>query len=163
MSMMLSVLILTMFLSLPPLSSSADPSQECGSTAQDSTTTPIFLGSLHGVTNEDYEVGSFTMDIEAVSGDGSSYINYELIENPGNYFALNQTTGRLTTARQLDRVAPTDPFNVLVLTVRASASNGKFKLMEEKLNEVIIFFCLLAESSTIADADVTIFVEKHTG
>ena len=100
--MMLSVLILTMFLSLPPLSSSADPSQECGSTAQDFTTTPTFLGSLLGVITEDHKVGSLIMIIKAVTADSSSQMTYELVENPGNYFALDKTTGNLTIARQLD-------------------------------------------------------------
>ena len=120
---MLSVLILTMFLSLPPFSSSADPSQECGSTAQDFTTTPTFLGSLHGFITVDHKVGSLIMIIKAVTADSSSQMTYELVENPGNYFALDKTTGNLTIARQLDRVAPTASDNILILTVRAASGN----------------------------------------
>ena len=132
MLMMLSVLILTMFLSLPPLSSSADPSQECGPTTQDFDT-PTFEGSLLGVVTDKEEVGSFIMDLVAVSGDGNSHISYELIENPGNYFSLNsgltwdnRTRGRLTIARQVDRDALAPPNNILILTVRASAGIGKY-------------------------------------
>ena len=121
---MLSVSILTMFLSLPPFSSSADPSQECGPAAQDFTTTPTFNGSMLGIVTDRDEVGSLIMVIEAVTADNSSQMTYELVENPGNYFALDKTTGNLTIARQLDRVAPTDPFNVLVLTVRAASGNN---------------------------------------
>ena len=100
--MMLSVLILTMFLSLPPLSSSADPSQECGPAAQDFTTTPTFNGSMLGIVTDRDEVGSLIMVIEAVTADNSSQMTYELVENPGNHFALDKTTGNLTIARQLD-------------------------------------------------------------
>ena len=62
------------------------------------------------------------MNIQAVTGDSNSQISYELIENPQNYFSLDQTTGNLTIARQLDRVAPN---NILILTVRAKAGIGK--------------------------------------
>ena len=98
--------------------------EECGLTTLDFTT-PTFQGSLLGVINETDEVGSVVMNIQAVTGDRNSQIIYELIENPQNYFALDQTTGSLTIARQLDREALTPPNNILILTVRASAGIGK--------------------------------------
>ena len=64
------------------------------------------------------------MNIQAVTGDSNSQISYELIENPRDYFSLDQTTGRLTIARQLDRVALAAPNNILILTVRASVDIG---------------------------------------
>ena len=87
-------------------------------------TFPAFHGSLLGVITETHKVGSVIMKIQAVTGDSNSQISYELIDNPQNYFALDQTTGSLTIARQLDRVALAAPNNVLILTVRASAGIG---------------------------------------
>ena len=97
---------------------------ECGLSFPDFTT-PTFQGSLLGVITETHQVGSVVMNIQAVTGDSNSQMIYELIENPQNYFALDQTTGSLTIARQLDRVALAAPNNVLILTVRATAGIGK--------------------------------------
>ena len=95
--------------------------EECGL----DFTSPTFQGSLLGVINETDQVGSVVMKIQAVTGDRNSQISYELIENPQNYFALDQTTGILTIARQLDRAALAAPNNVLTLAVRAKAGIGK--------------------------------------
>ena len=98
--------------------------EECGLNTLDFST-PTFQGSLLGVINETHQVGSVVMNIRAVTGDSNSQISYELIDNPQNYFALDQTTGSLTIARQLDREALAAPNNVLILTVRAQAGIGK--------------------------------------
>ena len=65
------------------------------------------------------------MNIQAVTRDRDSQLIYELIENPHDYFALDQTTGSLTIARQMDRVALAAPNNLLILTVKATAGIGK--------------------------------------
>ena len=88
-------------------------------------TTPTFQGPLLGVISETDEVGSVIMNIQAVTGDTDSQIKYELIENPHSYFSLDQTTGNLAIARQLDRRILAPPNNILSLTVRASAGIGK--------------------------------------
>ena len=106
---MLSVLIRTMFLSLPTVQSLSAL-----------TFKGPLVGSLwDGVSSETLEVGSLIMVIEAVTSDRNSQISYELVENPGNYFALDKTTGNLTLALQ-----PYLLYNIL--TVRASAINGKY-------------------------------------
>merc|ERR550539_1392952 len=61
------------------------------------------------------------MNLQAVPRDTNSQMTYELMENPHNYFGLDQTTGSLTIARQLDRLALAPPNNVLTLTVTAKA------------------------------------------
>ena len=98
--------------------------EECDLSTLDFTT-PTFQGSLLGVISETHQVGSVVMNIQAVTGDRTSQMIYELIENPQNYFALDQTTGSLTIARQLDRLALAPPNNVLTLTVTARAGSGK--------------------------------------
>ena len=88
-------------------------------------TTPTFQGPLLGVISETEEVGSVIMNIKVVTGDTTTQIKYELIENPHSYFSLDQTTGTLTIARQLDRRSLAPPNNILSLTVTASAGIGK--------------------------------------
>ena len=102
--------------------------EECGLTSLDSTT-PNFQGPLLGVISETDQVGSVVMNIQAVTGDTNSQIYYELIENPHNYFSLDQTTGNLTIARQLDRPALAAPNNILTLTVTAKAGSGKYEII----------------------------------
>ena len=84
-----------------------------------------------GVITETDQVGSVLINLQAVTGDTNSQIYYELIENPHDYFGLDQTTGSLTIARQLDREALTPPNNILILTVRASAGIGKKQWMKK--------------------------------
>ena len=96
--------------------------EECGLTSQDYI--PIFEGKLLGVITETHEVGSVIMTIQAVTGDRNSQMIYELLDNPQDYFTLDQTTGNLTIAKELDRVALAPPNNVLTLTVTAKAGSG---------------------------------------
>ena len=110
---------LTMFLLLLP------SAVQSGQVTTTDWTTPTFQGSLLGIITETHQVGSLVINIQAVTGDSNTQISYELIENPRDYFALDQTTGSLTIARQLDRVALAAPNNVLILTVRAKAGIGK--------------------------------------
>ena len=98
---------------------------QCGLVTTTDSTTPTFQGSLLGVITETDEVGSVVMNIQAVTGDTNSQIYYELIENPHNYFSLDQTTGSLTTARRLDGPTLAAPNNILTLTVTAKAGSGK--------------------------------------
>ena len=101
--------------------------QECGPSSLD-LTSPVFQGPLLGVISEADQVGDLVMNIQAVTRDTTSQIQYELIDNPQGYFALDRTTGSLTIARQLDRVALTASNNVLTLTVRASVGNINYGL-----------------------------------
>ena len=89
------------------------------------TSTPTFQGPLLGVITETDEVGSVVMNLQAVTGDTNSQIYYGLIENPHDYFALDKTTGSLTIAKDLDRLALAPPNNILTLTVTARAGSGK--------------------------------------
>ena len=98
---------------------------QCGLVTTTDSSTPTFKGPLLGVITETDEVGSVVMNIQAVTGDTNSQIYYGLIENPHDYFGLEQTTGNLTIARQLDRLALAAPNNVLTLTVTAKAGSGK--------------------------------------
>ena len=118
---------LTMFLLLLP------SAVQSGQVTTTDWTTPTFQGSLLGIITETHQVGSLVINIQAVTGDSNSQMSYELIENPQNYFALDQTTGSLTIARQLDRAALAAPNNVLILTVRASTGIGKYYLMTEEM------------------------------
>ena len=104
--------------------------EECGLTSLD-LSSPVFQGPLLGVISETDQVGSFVMNIQAVTGDTTRQIQYELIENPQGYFALDRTTGSLTIARQLDRVALAAPRNVLTLTIRASVDEGSNSTIAE--------------------------------
>ena len=97
----------------------------CGLVTTTDSSTPTFQGSLLGVITETDEVGSVVMNLQAVTGDTNSQIYYELIENPHDYFGLDQTTGSLTIARQLDGLTLAPPNNVLTLTVTAKAGSGK--------------------------------------
>ena len=97
----------------------------CGLVTTTDSSTPTFRGSLLGVITETDEVGAVVMNIQAVTGDTNSQIYYELIKNPHDYFSLDQTTGNLTIARQVDRLALAAPNNVLILTVTASAGLGR--------------------------------------
>ena len=97
----------------------------CGLVTTTDSSTPTFQGPLLGVITETDEMGSVVMNIQAVTGDTNSQIYYELINDPDDYFGLDQTTGSLTIARQLDRVALAPPSNVLTLTVTAKAGSGK--------------------------------------
>ena len=101
-------------------------------------TTPTFQGPLLGVISETEEVGSVIMKVQAVTGDTTSQIQYELIENPQSYFRLDQATGNLTIARQLDRRSLAPPNNVLSLTVRASAGIGK-TLSHDFIIKLLVF------------------------
>ena len=85
--------------------------------------TLTFQGPMLAIITQDHKVGSYLMNIQAVIGDGSSWyeIKYELAD-PEDYFSLDQTTGILTIASQLDR---TSPKNIFSLTVRASTMIGK--------------------------------------
>ena len=100
------------------------------------------------------------MNIQAVTGDSNSQISYELIDNPNNYFALDQTTGNLTIARQLDRVALAAPNNVLILTVRASAGIGNL-FMRKKRNKIFFYSDESSNSTTTSTADVTVIVQQQ--
>ena len=97
--------------------------EECGLTSLDSST-PTFKAPLLGVITETDQVGSVVMNIQAVTGDSNSQMIYELLDNPQDYFTLDQTTGNLTIAKELDRVALAPPNNVLTLTVTAKAGSG---------------------------------------
>ena len=97
----------------------------CGLVTTTDSSTPTFQDPLLGVITETDEVGSVVMNIQAVTGDTNSQMVYELIENPHDYFSLDQTTGSLTIARQLDRLALAPPNNILTLTVTAKAGRGK--------------------------------------
>ena len=98
--------------------------EECGLTSLDFTT-PNFVGPLLGVITETDQVGSVVMNLQAVTGDINSQIYYELIDNPHDYFSLDQTTGSLTIARPLERLTLAPPNNILTLTVTARAGSGK--------------------------------------
>ena len=135
---------------------------ECALTTQDYI--PVFEGSLLGVITETDQVGSVIMNIQAVTGDRNSQIMYELLENPQNYFSLDKTTGALTIAKELDRVALRDTKNLLILTVRASTVIGKrfsidfFCIIDS--NVIIIFENLdQRQSSNSSTAEVTIILK----
>ena len=98
---------------------------QCGLVTTTDSSSPTFQGSLLGVITESDQVGSVLINLQAVTGDTNTQINYELIENPHDYFALDQTTGNLTIAKELDRLALAPPNNILSLTVRAKAGSGK--------------------------------------
>ena len=91
---------------------------ECEDFAQDSA--PVFTGSLTGEITETDSAGKVVLIVRAEDGDRGNprEILYELLENPHDYFALNQSSGELSLARQIDREAI--PSNELILTVRAS-------------------------------------------
>ena len=98
---------------------------QCGLVTTTDSSTPTFPGPLLGVITETDQVGSGLINLQAVTGDTNSQISYELIDNPQDYFALDQTTGNLPIAKPLDREALAPPNNVLSLTVRAQTGNGK--------------------------------------
>merc|ERR550539_1025875 len=87
------------------------------------------------------------MNLQAVPRDTNSQIYYELIENPHDYFGLDQTTGSLTIARQLDGLALAPPNNVLTLTVTARAGSDP---SYSSTAEVTI---ILKQADTTSDRD----------
>ena len=101
----------------------------CGLVTTTDSSTPTFQGPLLGVITETDQVGFVLLNLQAVTGDTNSQIYYELIENQHNYFGLDQTTGNLTIARQLDRPALAAPNNILTLTVTAKAGSGKYEII----------------------------------
>ena len=98
---------------------------QCGLVRTRDSSTPTFPGPLLGVISETDQVGSVLLNLQAFTGDSNTQINYELIDNPHDYFALDQTSGNLTIAKELDRLALAPPNNVLTLTVTARAGSGK--------------------------------------
>ena len=84
--------------------------------------TLTFQGPMLAVITRNLEVGSHFLKVQAVTGDSSSQIQYEL-NDPSDYFALDRTTGSLSIVRPVDR---TSPNNVLTLIVVASTGIGKY-------------------------------------
>ena len=82
----------------------------------------VFTGSMIGVVTQNDGVGSVILNIRAEDEDkiGQGAVLYELLENPHDYFSLDQNSGQLSIAQQLDREALRAPNNLLFLTVRVS-------------------------------------------
>ncbi|XP_048477676.1 cadherin-87A isoform X1 [Plutella xylostella] len=83
---------------------------------------PVFSGSLNAALAEDAAVGTLALTVRARDGDRAVPRNVvvELVNNPLDFFLLNQETGELKTAKPLDREALPDPSSPLNLTVRAT-------------------------------------------
>uniref|UniRef100_A0A1B6L3B2 Cadherin domain-containing protein n=1 Tax=Graphocephala atropunctata TaxID=36148 RepID=A0A1B6L3B2_9HEMI len=84
-------------------------------------TSPVFLGSLTGVIEEDDPIGTLVMTVQARDGDRGQprKIYYELVTNPLDYFLLDSTTGELRTAKPLDREALLNSTGVISLIIKA--------------------------------------------
>ncbi|XP_012135516.1 cadherin 87A isoform X2 [Megachile rotundata] len=82
---------------------------------------PEFLDSLTGVVHEDAPIGTLVMTVKARDGDRGlpRKIIYELVNNPFDYFLLDDETGELRTAKPLNREALKDSTGVLKLKVKA--------------------------------------------
>ncbi|XP_029049380.1 cadherin-87A [Osmia bicornis bicornis] len=82
---------------------------------------PEFLDSLTGVVREDAPIGTLVMTVKARDGDRGMprKMIYELVNNPFDYFLLDDETGELRTAKPLNREALKDSTGVLKLKVKA--------------------------------------------
>ncbi|XP_071526000.1 cadherin-87A [Panulirus ornatus] len=82
---------------------------------------PIFSGSLTGIVTEDDPIGSLVMTLQAADGDTGAPrpIRYQLINNPLDFFTLDDKSGELRTAKPLDREALQSPDGVVKVKVKA--------------------------------------------
>ena len=69
-------------------------------------TPPVFkTGSLTGIVNEDDPVGTAVVTVTAMDGDSGNprRVIYDLLENPNDYFVIDQNSGEIRVDRALDR------------------------------------------------------------
>ncbi|XP_057377761.1 cadherin-87A-like [Daphnia carinata] len=63
---------------------------------------PIYTGPLTGIVSEGDDIGTLVLTLAAeVVGGGN--VSYQLVENPGDLFELDSSSGELRTARAIDR------------------------------------------------------------
>ena len=79
-------------------------------------------GSLTGIVNEDDPVGTAVVTVTASDGDSGNprRVIYDLLENPNDYFVIDQNSGEIRIDRNLDRESLGPSSGILRLKVRAS-------------------------------------------
>lgn len=70
--------------------------------ARESDARPVYTGPLTGIVSEGDDIGTLVLTLAAeVVGGGN--VSYQLVENPGDLFELDSSSGELRTARAIDR------------------------------------------------------------
>lgn len=87
---------------------------------------PVFIGATTAIVREDVPVGTLVTTVKAVDGDHgvSRSVQYALVSNPEQFFAINKYSGEITTARPLDRELLGSPNSAVTVTVKASEVEG---------------------------------------
>ena len=83
-------------------------------------TPPVFkTGSLTGIVNEDDPVGTAVVTVTAMDGDSGNprRVIYDLLENPNDYFVIDQNSGEIRVDRALDRESSGPSSGILRLKV----------------------------------------------
>nr|CAH7738219.1 unnamed protein product [Callosobruchus chinensis] len=85
-------------------------------------TPPYFVGGLEAEVSEDAPIGTLVMTVHAEDGDRGvpRKIQYEIVDNPKDYFLLDAMTGELRTAKPLDKEALDDPKGIIKINIKAN-------------------------------------------
>ncbi|XP_043212632.1 cadherin-87A-like, partial [Amphibalanus amphitrite] len=82
---------------------------------------PSFSGSRTAVVDEGAAIGTVVLTVAAADGDSGAArpVVFEMVENPGEFFSLDEETGVLSTAKKLDRESDLVRGGAIHLTVKA--------------------------------------------
>ena len=70
--------------------------------ARETDARPVYTGPLTGIVSEGADIGTLVLTLVAeVVGGGN--LSYQLVDNPGDLFELDPSSGELRTARAIDR------------------------------------------------------------
>ncbi|XP_043211499.1 cadherin-87A-like, partial [Amphibalanus amphitrite] len=81
---------------------------------------PSFSGSRTAVVDEGAAIGTVVLTVAAADGDSGAArpVVFEMVENPGEFFSLDEETGVLSTAKKLDRESDLVRGGAIHLTVK---------------------------------------------
>lgn len=95
---------------------------------------PVYTGPLTGIVSEGDDIGTLVLTLAAeVVGGGN--VTYQLVENTGDLFELDSTSGQLLTARAIDRESVALN-GFLPVTIRVTARDGQS--VEQVLNVIVL-------------------------